>query len=198
MEEIIGFMFRLAALKRIVRTGWNMKFPEGSRFKMRSVPGSESVSDHMYGLAMLAFFVARKLGLDEHKLVRMALVHDFPELITLDIVTATIEDPEARARAEIEKRHREDEAMRRIFLSLDAWGRECYELWLEFEAQDSAEARVLKQLDKIEACVQAIFYREDGHEVDPFEFLDHSAPYMQHPELVLLFEELRRRAGIRT
>lgn len=194
MHKILDLMFRIAALKRTARTGWNMQFPEGHALKSRSVPDAEHVADHSWGLAMLALAVAEELGLDGYTIVWMALVHDVAESVTRDIVTATL-PPEEKARAKAEKRILEDRVMRDIFLPLGAWGQRCYALWLAYEDKTSEEARVLHQLDKIEACIQAVAYRREGHAVDPNEFFGTTESALQRPELAALLAELRNRAN---
>ena len=192
MREILNFMIRIEGLKRTARTGWNMEFPPDSRFKTRKVDGAESVADHSWSVAMFALAVAYELGLNPLKIVSMAMVHDVSELITLDIVTATL-DGEERRRAEAEKYRLENAAMREIFLPLGDFGRRCYALWLEFEDQVSPEARVLKQIDKLETCIQALLYGEQGHVIEPEEFLIHANSYMKDPEFVAILAMLRER-----
>ena len=92
--HILQLVNRLSDLKLKVRTGWNMMFEPGYRYKTRCVPEAESVADHTYALAMHAFLVAIELGLDVEKAVTMALIHDAPESITGDGVTATLSSEE--------------------------------------------------------------------------------------------------------
>ncbi|SRR3989338_4521126 len=193
MIDILTLMFRLEALKRTARTGWNMEFPPGHALKSRHVPNAESGADHSWSLALFALAVAEKLKLDGFKMVWMALIHDVAECVTLDIVIATLE-PEERQRVKREKRNLEDAAMREIFLPHGEWGNKCYTLWLEYEDGTSEEARILHQLDKLEACIQALLYHEQGHEVDPNEFFNYTETILQHPDLVALLATLKKRA----
>ncbi len=196
MEKILALMLRLEGLKRTVRTGWNLEFPADHHLKLkaRKVKDAESVADHSWSLAMFALAVAEPLNLDTLKIVWMALVHDVAELVTLDIVTATLDEAE-RIRVESEKRVLEDAAMREIFLPMGKWGQHCYELWLEFEDQTSPEARVLKQLDKLEACIQSLLYREQSQQVEPEEFFAHSDEFLKHPDFIAMMALLRARAA---
>ncbi len=196
MKDILFLMLRLTQLKQTVRAGWNMHFPPDHRFKTRAVTNSESVADHSWNLAMFALAVAEVLGLDTLKIVWMSLVHDIAELITLDIVTATL-DPEEKLRVEIEKRQLEDKAMREIFSPMGDWGQRCYQIWLEYADQTSPEAVVLKQLDKLEACIQAHVYKEQNQQVDPEEFFNYSAPLLTHPEIAAMLAHLRT-LGLKT
>lgn len=195
MKDVLDLMLKFAELKATARTGWNMKFAPESRFKTRKVDGAESVADHSWSVAIFALLMADRLKLDGLKIVWMALVHDVAESVTLDIVTATL-DGEERARVEKEKRRKEDEAMRQIFLPMGEWGKKSYALWLEYESGTSPEARLLKQIDKIEVCIQAHVYSEGGHRVNPKEFFDSADPYMLDKEFVTLMAQLRQRAGV--
>lgn len=190
MKDILLLMLQLTRLKQTVRAGWNMYFPPDHRFKTRSITKPESVADHSWNLAMFALAVAEELELDTLKIVWMSLIHDIAELITLDIVTATL-DPEEKLRVETEKRHLEDRAMREIFFPMGDWGQRCYQIWLEYADQTSPEAIILKQLDKLEACIQAHIYKEQNQQVDPEEFFDYAAPLLTHPEIAAMLAHLR-------
>ncbi len=193
MLEILDLMMRISALKQTARTGWNIKFPPGHAFQSRTIPDAESVADHSWSLAMFAFMVGTKLGLNIEKLVTMALVHDIAECVTTDIVTATMGDEE-RKRVKIEKRQTEDAVMREIFLPHGKFGERCYALWLEYEDGTSEEARILGQLDKLECAMQAVLYQEQGHISRPPEFLAFTRKHVQHPELLEILAALDARA----
>lgn len=175
--DVLALMLRFEELKRTARTGWNMEFPPESKYKTRRVPGAESVADHSWSLAMFALVVAPLLGLDVLKIVWMALIHDLAECITKDRVIAVLEG-QARVDAKAAKRRDEDAAMRDIFRPYGDWGRKCYELWLDLEDRASPEARVLHELDKLEACIQAYAYERQGHVIDPIEFFNHAETEM--------------------
>ena len=189
--QVLQLVKHIHQLKLTARTGWNMEFPPGHRFKTRCVSEAESVADHSYSLAMYALTVAIALNLDVEKMVTMALVHDAPELITTDIVTATL-DGDEKGRVQLDKRQREESAARQLFLSHGQLGARCYELWLEYESQTSEEARILRQLDKIECAVQAVLYAQQGHQLDASEFITNAEKEVTHPFLVRMLDELRQ------
>ena len=198
MRAIFLLSVQLLGLKKEARTGWNMKFPRGHALKTRRVKNAESVADHSWSLAMLAWVVGTMLGLDVFKLIKMTLVHDVAEYITRDLPTATIQDAAARALAEADKHAKEEIAMRETFLDtgLGDWGQECYDLWRDYEGQLSPEAKLLKQLDKFEACLQAQIYAEDKrNKLDPHEFFLYADQFMKSPQAVTLMELLRERAS---
>jgi len=189
--HILQLVNRLSDLKLKARTGWNMTFEPGDRYKTRCVPEAESVADHTYALAMHAFLVAIELGLDVEKAVTMALIHDAPESITGDGVTATL-SPEERELALKDKKTIEYAAARELFLPHGKLGQRCYELWLEYEAQECEEARIVFQLDKFECAAQAVVYAKQGHRLDPIEFIDYAAGHITHPLIASMLDELRK------
>lgn len=190
MLDILALMIRLNELKRTARTGWNM--PATDRTQARHVPNAESVAGHSWGLAMMALAIAHELNLDANKMVKMALVHDVAEFVTGDVVIATL-PPDEREQAKKKKRIAEQDAMRDIFLPHGKFGQMCLDLWHEYEDGSSPEARVLHELDKLEACIQAVLYQREGHAVQPNEFLAYTEGIVRTPELVAMLKTLRVR-----
>ena len=75
MDRIVEFLFEVGMLKRTPRSGW--QFLDG---------GSESVAEHVFRTAMIAFVLARLDGsVDADRVLRLALVHDLPEARTGDL-----------------------------------------------------------------------------------------------------------------
>jgi len=56
------------------------------------------------------------------------------------------------------------------------------ELWNEYETGETAEARFVKDLDRIEMALQASEY-EDRRAIDLQPFFDSSIPNIAHPEV---------------
>jgi 5'-deoxynucleotidase YfbR-like HD superfamily hydrolase len=133
-------------------------------------PRWESVADHSWRLAILVLIFANKLSkpLDLEKALKMALIHDIPEIITGDTSplgeSGTGEDSHAYNQAIQADRHNDEKsAAKAIFAKLDPEdGNKLYDLWLEIETLANFEARVVKALDKIEAMSQVLESRE-GH-----------------------------------
>lgn len=177
MGSFIDFMKRVGDLKKVKRTGW----------VVQGVKAPESVAEHSYRVTVLCMLLARKFGLDELKLLRMALIHDLAESIVGDIV---LEKGSAKVSSRNEKSEKEKTAMKEIFADLEE-GDELYGLWMEYEEQSSKEARVLKQLDKIEMVMQALEY-EAGHgprKLD--EFWVNAEKQLKEKELIEFFKKLQ-------
>ena len=74
MENTLKFMRLIGKLKTTKRTGW----------VYRDVKAPESVSDHMYRMAMFSFLLADQkddIPLDKDRCIKLALVHDLAECI---------------------------------------------------------------------------------------------------------------------
>ena len=77
MMNIVKFATIVAKLKGLKRTGW----------VKNHVPNPESVAEHSFRLAVLAMIIAPKIGADQLKCIKMALIHDIGEAEIGDIVT---------------------------------------------------------------------------------------------------------------
>ncbi|XP_041361679.1 5'-deoxynucleotidase HDDC2-like [Gigantopelta aegis] len=143
-SKMIEFMTLIGQLKRVQRTGW-----------VRSnITRPESVADHMYRMAILAFLVDPASGLDKDRCIKLALVHDMAESMVGDIAPS---DGISK-----EEKHKKEEAAMGYISSLveSSVGREIYCLWKEYEDQSSAEAAYVKDLDKFEMILQAYEYEQ--------------------------------------
>ncbi len=131
MDPIVNFLFEVGMLKRTPRSGWQFL---GS--------GSESVAEHIFRTAMIAFVLVRMEGsseLDGDRVLRLALVHDLPEARTGDLnymnqkyVTAD----EGRAAADM--------------TAALPFGDEVADLLAEYRAQATPEAILARDADNLE------------------------------------------------
>jgi putative hydrolases of HD superfamily len=148
-REILRFA---GDLKRVPRTGW---------LQRGVLPvDCESVADHSYRMALMAMLFFPHMQhpqIDTHRLCRIALVHDLAEAVVGDI---TPEDGVSKE----EKRKLEREAMRKICGDRS----DLMELWEEYEMGETLEAKVVKDLDKLEMILSAEEYEkmkeQDGKE----------------------------------
>src|SRR6185369_9280711 len=84
---MLSTLIELQRLKRLDRTGWIL----------RGLPnGTESVASHSFGVAVTAMFIADRVNrsgaqADLEKIMRLALLHDWPEVLVGDMPrTATM------------------------------------------------------------------------------------------------------------
>ncbi|OSD05342.1 HD domain-containing protein [Trametes coccinea BRFM310] len=164
----LAFFHILERLKTQKRTGW----------VDHNVPGPESISDHMYRMAILSMCTTDP-DLDVSKCVMMALVHDLAEAQVGDIAPR-----EGIPKAE--KRRLEAEAMHNFvheMLHNSPAAQRIEALWKEYEEGASKEAKFVKDLDRFEMACQASEY-ERNHSMRTLQpFFDSSLPFIRHPEV---------------
>jgi putative hydrolases of HD superfamily len=172
---LISAYFELCHLKQLYRQGW----------LRRGVPPErcESIAEHSFGVALLAWWLAHgQSGLDPDKVVRMALLHDLGEVYAGDITPGD-------GVSEAEKHRLEAGAVQRILSRLPG-GQAYLELWDEFEAGLSPEARFVRQLDRLEMGLQAAVYQLQGL-IDGAEFFNSARQALIDPQLRALLDEIQ-------
>ncbi|MFX1451252.1 MAG: HD domain-containing protein [Promethearchaeota archaeon] len=174
-QNLINFVKLIGKLKKLKRKGWIQ----------RNIGDEiESVADHSYRLSVLSMILADKIGLNKEKLIKMSLIHDFPESIVGDI-TPYEESTENKHKVELD-------AMKKIS-SLLKNSNEYFNLWLEYEEGNSNEAKFLKQLDKIEMIFQALEYELSGTKPEKLdEFWNYTEKQLTHSFLINLFQSLKK------
>jgi putative hydrolases of HD superfamily len=133
---VVGFLRAAEQLKNVTRTSWT------------STGQQESVAEHTWRLSLMAVALERELpGIDIARLLKMCVIHDLGEAIRGDI-SATQQPPEGKADQE-----RRD--LLELLGPLPAATREdIVQLWDEYEAGGTPEARIAKALDKLETIMQ--------------------------------------------
>jgi 5'-deoxynucleotidase YfbR-like HD superfamily hydrolase len=170
----LTFLFhRVGRLKRLIRSGWLRD----------NIPEPESVADHSFRTVFMAMMLGDTLDVDSEKLIRMAVLHDLAEVMAGDI---TPHDGISRE----EKRIMEEEGLRKLLVDIpDA--NSYIELWLEYEAQESKEAKILREIDKLEMAIQAVEYQKMSPEQDLYEFIKEADSQIESPEIRLLLKEVK-------
>jgi putative hydrolase of HD superfamily len=172
---VIAAYFEATHLKQLYRQGW----------LRRGVPPErcESVAEHTFGVALLALWLAPQIdpAMDAGRSLRMALIHDFGEVYAGDIIPAD-------AISAAEKRRLESESIRTVFSRLPD-GQAYMDLWEEYEAGVSAEARFVRQIDRLEMGLQAAVYRHAGM-MGMDEFLASARQALSDPGLLELIQAI--------
>ena len=137
LDGILEFLRAAERLKTMTRSGWT------------SLGHPESVAEHTWRLALMAMVLyGREPGIDLARLLRMCLIHDLGEAIGGDV-------PAPAQEAAPGKAAREREDLLQLLRPLpERISREIIALWDEYEAADTAEARLAKGLDKLETILQ--------------------------------------------
>jgi putative hydrolase of HD superfamily len=196
-HDLLALFRTIARLKRTRRTGW----------VDRGVPSAEveSVADHSFMTALIAWMAAQEdATLDADRVLKLALIHDLAEALVGDRPpyeaheVPSPDDP-AAVRAFFSVRHlrtpenaatkQRDEAEAAahiISLMPDSMSEEIEALWSEYEEQGSAEARFVKQVDRLEAYLQSRAYLRDHPEIPVEGFADMARKEINHPALTTI------------
>lgn len=137
LDGILAFLREAERLKSVTRSGWTS---QGER---------ETVAAHTWRLCLMAMlFYGGAPGVDLARLLRMCLVHDLGEALGGDVPA-----PEQQAAAPKAGQERAD--LLRLTAPLpSSLSDEIVELWDEYEAAATPEARLAKGLDKLETILQ--------------------------------------------
>lgn len=186
-DHVLAFMKMASALKLTPRVGWNINCHLGRRH----VPNAESAGGHTFGVGALVLAMYATLG---HR--RFAVHYNLGKVFLLITVHDLIEgDPEVgdvsiyllppgeRAAAKAAKDARERTALERHCAKLGELGALWRELAAEYEAGETPEARLVKELDKLEVCIQAFIYWLDdvNNHLDPTSFFENARPILTIP-----------------
>lgn len=165
IDNLLSFMELVGELKHLKRTGW----------MLHNVTDPETVTGHMYRMALLSFLVRNNEQLDKTKIMQMTLIHDLAECIVGDI-TPLCGIPE-------EVKHRqEDEAMKQICALLGDDGHAILELFREYEQRKSPEAKYVKDLDRLDLLMQAYEYEKRDKTAGQLqEFFETLSGKFEHP-----------------
>jgi putative hydrolase of HD superfamily len=143
----------LAGLLEFLRAAERLKTVTRSAYT--SAGRAESVAEHTWRLSLMALLVAPAFPeVDFARLIKMCLVHDLGEAIRGDIPA-----PEQRRRMAASGTAGKAADERRDLITLlqplpASLRVEITELWDEYEAAQSAEAKLAKALDKLETILQ--------------------------------------------
>ncbi len=174
--NILAFAHIVGKLKKLKRTGW----------VNHDVPNPESVADHTLRLAMLAMVLAPKVGANTDKAIKMALIHDLAESTTGDIV---IQRGAESLNSQIDKERAERSALTYILSLVDA--DQYNELFDEYLANQTIEARLIHQLDKLEMAIQAQEYEHD-HKMKLDEFFVGARLKIQDTQFIKIMDEIEK------
>ncbi len=139
IDSMLDFLVLADRFKSVERRAY---VADGSR--------RENSAEHSWHMALCGLLLAEDIGfeVDLGRALSMILVHDLVEIYAGD---AFAYDAKARAEA-VEK---EEQAARRLFGSLPPdLGRRLEQLWREFEAHETPEARLAYACDRLQGFLQ--------------------------------------------
>lgn len=142
IESLLVFLRAAERLKVTHRSGYT------------SAGNPESVAEHTWRLCLMAMLIQPSVpGVDFARLIRICIVHDLGEAISGDVPAP--EQARRMAAGEGSKSADERRDLVTLVSPLPASLRdEILELWDEYEAAATTEARLAKALDKLETILQ--------------------------------------------
>ena len=138
LENELNFIIEIDKTKNILR---KTKLFDGSRF--------ENDAEHSWTICVMALLLQKysNFTVDIEKVIKMLLIHDIVEIDTGDTLVYS------SAREGV--KNDEKKAAERIFGLLDEDQKEYFiELWIEFEAKETNEAKFAAVFDRLEPLIQ--------------------------------------------
>jgi len=141
----------------------------------------ESVADHCFMMIIMAtkFFEELKLDLDFVKVIKLISHHDMCELgLVNDFDAVKVQNNKEYAR------QKEQTELATITNLSEKYGSEIMELFLEYEKQETREAKFVKALDKIEANIHEMSRGTENFDDPEFIALYPKNAVENFPELI--------------
>ncbi|MBB2913196.1 putative hydrolase of HD superfamily [Streptosporangium becharense] len=172
-EELAGLtdlLYEIGLLKRYRRTGW----------LVAGVRDPESIADHSFRTAVIASVIAALEGGNPERAAFMSLFHDTQETRITDIPYLGKLYLKAAPNEEVTAEQVRDLPERVAEMVTGAVG--------EYEEKTTLEAVCARDADKLECLLQAVEYREQGHQnVQPW--IDSSLAALRTPSAKRLADE---------
>ncbi|TXT13371.1 hypothetical protein VHUM_00738 [Vanrija humicola] len=172
--DTLAFLHLLEQLKVEKRSGW---IREGLQL-------TASIADHMCRMALMAMMIpsTAERPLDIPRCVMMALVHDLAEAYVGDITP--IEGVPAHVKHQLEEQAMDSFLNEMLGGEGNRQARERFRsLWEEYEARETPESKLVKDLDRLELVLQAVEYERCELGVWPHSMGAHPLPSPGHPHV---------------
>jgi putative hydrolases of HD superfamily len=176
-QTLLDLLLEVQALDRIPRSG----------YVLRGVADPESVTEHTWHVLLLVWTLGARIeGIDVHRAMEIALVHDLAELRIGDLPRTSARYFPAGAKKEAEAT-----AMADILAPVAGRALPLYE---EYQQGTTPEARLVKACDKLQLMLKVTVYERWGTGAlaefwdNPDNFPDGGFPAVRE-----LFEALRER-----
>ena len=180
-DRLIQFWELAYRLKREPRRGWK---------RTQGIRKVESVADHSFALALLALYEGERREQDVGIMLKLALIHDLEEAITGDL---TPTDKSRMGAEEVERVRRK--AKSEILARFPVKSRSAYRrLWKDLNEGGSPEARMVRELDKVEMALQAEKYGRYLAERDLDGFYMSARTVVKDPTLRSLLKAISQKS----
>jgi putative hydrolase of HD superfamily len=146
LSRLAGLLYEIGLLKRYKRTGW----------LVAGVRDPESIADHSFRAAIIASVITALEGGNPERAAFMSLFHDTQETRVTDIPYIGKRYLKAAPNEEVTTDQVRDVPEPVAEMVSGAVG--------EYEEKASLEAVCARDADKLECLIQAVEYREQGHQ----------------------------------
>lgn len=144
------FLFEMGHLKQLPRSGW----------QLLRIPNPESVAEHSFRVAIIGFMLAALDGADPSRTAALSLFHDAHE--------TRIGDVPSVGRAYVTTAAPEAVTAHQVAAQPDEVAKAVQALTAEFEENETQEARLAHDADKLETLLQAMEYGAQGYDTQPW------------------------------
>jgi 5'-deoxynucleotidase YfbR-like HD superfamily hydrolase len=145
-----AFLFEMGHLKHLSRAGW----------LLLGISQPESVAEHSFRAGMVGIVLAAMEGADVGRTAALALMHDAHE--------TRIGDVPSVGRAYVNTAAPEAVTVHQTSGMPSGVAKIVQELTAEYEANETAEAQLAHDADKIETLMQAMEYQASGYAAKPW------------------------------
>lgn len=148
LAGVATFLHEMGQLKQLPRSGW----------LLLGIANAESVAEHSFRVGVIGLLLATMDGADAGRAMALALLHDIHE--------TRIGDVPSVGRAYVTTSAPEVITAHQTGDMPSLMAKAIQELTAEYEANQSAEARLAHDADKIETLLQAVEYGAQGYDTD--------------------------------
>lgn len=179
VESVVEILLHGNQLKRTMRTGW----------AQRGVPHGENVAAHTYGVGFTTLVLSHltEEAVDLAKALALAILHDLPEGLTSDIPSPAWRFLPPGIKEDVERAALEE------MLDHSPFAEEFEALWQEYDDDESIEAHLVHDADKIDMLLQALVFEEQTGNQHLGEFWDNQYTfYFAASQEIVNFLKVRR------
>lgn len=204
MKELLKFFLEIEKLKIMPRTGW----------VLMEVENPETIAEHTFRMAMLAWLLGEKKKLSIERIIKTALFHDLCEVYAGDktpffyysrLPKDEIERkkrlmkwprlPHKEKRKKGRKKAEEErKSLQKLIKDLEPEiKREVFSSWSSFEKRISKEGKFVKQVDRIETLIQSIEYFGPKKEVGGTSWWEGTEEMIDDPLLLKFLNVIQKK-----
>lgn len=175
-SDIAKYLHELGQLKRVQRSGW----------WLAGIRSPESVADHTFRTAAIAYFLALMEGANPERAAVIALFHDSAE--------TRLNDLHRLGKQYVEWSEAEERVHRDQTSGLPRDVRERLAgLFKDYHSQGTPESRIARDADRLECLIQAREYQEEGYAATD-EWIDRSQGELRTPSAKRLADAVLRKS----